>query len=172
VEIEQLAIAAKKGNAEAFTTLMSSHQERLFRIAYAYLHNETDALEALQEVTYRAFNKINKLKDPAFFGTWIIRILLNYCSDERKRKSRFISKLPLHESSALDHTVDFDLVNALQELDSACKQVIILKYYEGFTLTEIGLILESPTGTIKTRLHRALEQLRGKFGTKGEQYYV
>jgi RNA polymerase sigma-70 factor (TIGR02954 family) len=172
VEIEQLATAAKKGNADAFTMLMSSQQERLYRIAYAYLHNEADALEALQEVTYRAFNKINKLKDPAFFGTWIIRILLNYCSDERKRKLRFTSKEPLLESSTLDHTEDFDLVNALEELDSACKQVIILKYYEGFTLSEIGLILESPTGTVKTRLHRALGQLREKFGAKGDQYYV
>jgi RNA polymerase sigma-70 factor (TIGR02954 family) len=172
VEIEQLATAAKKGNAEAFTTLMSSQQERLYRIAYAYLHNEADALEAIQETTYRAFNKINKLKDPALFSTWIIRILLNYCSDERKRNQRFSSKEALPESSSLDHTEDFDLTSALGELDSACKQVIILKYYEGFTLTEIGLILESPTGTIKTRLHRALEQLREKFGTKGDQYYV
>jgi RNA polymerase sigma factor (sigma-70 family) len=172
VEIEQLAAAAKKGNAEAFTTLMSSQQERLYRIAFAYFHNEADALEAMQEITYRAFNKINKLKDPAFFGTWIIRILLNYCSDERKRKRRFTSKERLPESSFLDHTEDFDLASALEELDSVCKQVIILKYYEGFTLTEIGLILESPTGTIKTRLHRALEQLRVKFGVKGDQFYV
>lgn len=172
MEIEQLVIAAKKGHAEAFTTLISSQQERLYRIAYAYLHNEADALEAIQEVTYRAFNKINKLKDPAFFTTWIIRILLNYCSDERKRKRCFSSEPPLPESYVLDHIEDFDLTFALEELDSACKQVIILKYYEGFTLTEIGLIMESPTGTIKTRLHRALEQLRVKFGTKGDQYYV
>lgn len=172
MENEQLAIAAKKGNAEAFTMLMSSQQERLYRIAYAYLHNEADALEAIQEITYRAFYKINKLKDPAYFGTWIIRILLNYCSDERKRNRRFTSKETLLESSSLDRTENFDLTSALEELDSACKQVIILKYYEGFTLTEIGLILDSPTGTIKTRIHRALEQLRDKFGTKGDQYYV
>ncbi|PZT57794.1 hypothetical protein DN757_00095 [Paenibacillus silvae] len=46
------------------------HQSRLYRIAYAYLHNEGDALEAIQESTYRAYRNLKKLKEPSYFSTW------------------------------------------------------------------------------------------------------
>ena len=68
---------------------MEMHQSRLYRIAYAYLHNEDDALEVIQESTYRAYRNLKKLKQPNYFETWLIRILLNCCADERKRQGRF-----------------------------------------------------------------------------------
>ena len=61
----QLTIAAQKGDAEAFAALMELHQSQLYRIAYAYLHDEGDALEAIQKSTFRAFHKLKKLKEPS-----------------------------------------------------------------------------------------------------------
>ncbi|OMF68016.1 sigma-70 family RNA polymerase sigma factor [Paenibacillus sp. FSL R5-0766] len=164
----QLTIAAKKGDAEAFAALMELHQSQLYRIAYAYLHNEGDALEAIQESTFRAFHKLKKLKEPSYFGTWLIRILLNYCADERKRKSRLSPVTEIIESSSWDRPADPDLAAAVSTLDRDCKQIIILSYFEGFSLTEVADILEIPTGTVKSRLHRALGQLRDQLETKGD----
>jgi len=164
----QLTIAAQKGDAEAFAALMELHHNRLYRIAYAYLHNEGDALEAIQESTFRAFRKLKKLKEPSYFGTWLIRILLNYCADERKRKSRFSPDTTVHEPSSWDRPADPDLADAVSNLDRDCKQIIILSYFEGFSLTEVADILEIPTGTVKSRLHRALGQLRDQLETKGD----
>lgn len=164
----ELTVAAQQGDAEAFAALMEMHQSRLYRIAYAYLHNEADALEAIQESTYRAFRKVKKLKEPSYFGTWLIRILLNYCADERKRKSRFSQMTDIQESSSWDQPEDPDLAAAVSSLDRDCKQIIILSYFEGFSLTEVAEILEIPTGTVKSRLHRALGQLRDQLGTKGD----
>ncbi|WP_440117560.1 sigma-70 family RNA polymerase sigma factor [Paenibacillus sp. QZ-Y1] len=164
----QLTVAAQKGDAEAFTVLMEMHQSRLYRIAYAYLHNEGDALEAIQESTYRAFRKLKKLKEPSYFGTWLIRILLNYCADERKRKSRFNPVTEIHEPSSWDQPEDPDLAEAVSTLDRDCKQIIILSYFEGFSLTEVADILEIPTGTVKSRLHRALGKLRDQLESKGD----
>lgn len=164
----QLTIAAQKGDAEAFAALMELHHRRLYRIAYAYLHNEGDALEAIQESTFRAFRKLKKLKEPSYFGTWLIRILLNYCADERKRKSRFSPDTTVHEPSSWDRPADPDLAAAVSNLDRDCKQIIILSYFEGFSLTEVADILEIPTGTVKSRLHRALGQLRDQLETKGD----
>lgn len=61
---------AVKGNKEAFYELISLYKEQLYKTAYAYLKNETDALEAIQEVTYRAYKNIKKLKQAHFFLTW------------------------------------------------------------------------------------------------------
>ncbi|WP_181151008.1 sigma-70 family RNA polymerase sigma factor [Paenibacillus sp. PCH8] len=166
----QLIIAAQKGDAEAFAALMELHQSRLYRIAYAYLHNEGDALEAIQESTFRAFRKLKKLKEPSYFGTWLIRILLNYCADERKRKSRY-SHSPVtevQETGSWDRPADPDLAVAVSSLDRDCKPIIIMSYFEGFSLTEVADILEIPTGTVKSRLHRALGQLRDQLETKGD----
>lgn len=111
---------------------MAMHQSRLYRIAYAYLHNEGDALEAIQESTYRAYRKL-KTKEPSCFGTWLIRILLNYCADERKRKNRYSPVTEMHEPSSWDRPEDPDLAAAVSALDPDCKQIIILSYFEGFS---------------------------------------
>jgi len=89
VNFVELATAAKAGDEEAFYTLMSLQKERLYRIAYAYLKNEDDAIEAIQEATYRAWKTIRRLREERLFPTWIVRILLNCCNDEWKRKRRF-----------------------------------------------------------------------------------
>lgn len=87
-----LVLRAKKGDETAFYSLMMNHKEQLFKIAYSYLKNEQDALEAIQEVTFRAFKHIRKLKEPDFFSTWLIRILINHCNDELHKKKRLEMK--------------------------------------------------------------------------------
>ncbi|MGG0821457.1 sigma-70 family RNA polymerase sigma factor [Paenibacillus turicensis] len=169
----QLTLAAQKGDAEAFTALMEMHQSRLYRIAYAYLHNQEDALEVIQESTYRAYRNLKKLKEPSYFGTWMIRILLNCCADERKRQSRFRPITNVHtgtsiqEPSSWDCPQDPDLATAVADLEPHYRQIIILSYFEGFSLTEVADILEIPSGTVKSRLHRALGKLRDQLEPKG-----
>ena len=164
MSITQWAAEARKGDDEAFAKLAGSCQERLYRIAYAYLKNEADALEAVQETVCRAYTKIRKLKQPEYFLTWIIRILLNYCADEAKRRSRSFRPLAEYDAGVWDATADPDLAAAIEGLDEKYRRIVVLMYFEGFTLTEIARILELPDGTVKTRLHRALGELRRHLG--------
>lgn len=90
VSIESLVKKAKKGDDQAFYELIIEHKAQMYRIALSYLKNEADSLEAIQEVTFRAFKQIKKLKEPSFFSTWLIRILINYCIDEQKRKQKVV----------------------------------------------------------------------------------
>lgn len=133
------------------------------------MHNESDALDAVQETSYRAFRSIRKLKEPAFFPTWLVRILLNYCSDERKRKSRYVSSEAVQDMNSWDRHSDPDLTAAIAKLGTTAKQIIILNYYEGFSLTEIAGIMDCPVGTVKSRLHRSLAQLRDELDMKGDE---
>ncbi|GAE47233.1 sigma factor [Mesobacillus boroniphilus] len=90
MELQELVHRAKKGDEAAFYDLMQLHKVRLYRIALSYLKNSEDAVEALQEVTYRAFRSIRRVKEPQYFTTWLTRILINYCNDELKKRKRIL----------------------------------------------------------------------------------
>lgn len=160
--------AAQKGDDQAFLHLMDSSKERLYRIALAYLRSEPEALEAVQETTCRAYQHLGKLKQPDYWGTWVVRILLNACADEHRRQRR---ALPVSEASRVSFAdssdIRMDLGTAVDGLPREQKEIIILKYYQQFTLSEIAALLECPEGTVKTRLHKALRTLRSSFGEEG-----
>ncbi|TLS51398.1 sigma-70 family RNA polymerase sigma factor [Paenibacillus antri] len=170
MDVEELLRAAKHGDEEAFYTLMSSQKERLYRIAYAYLKNEDDALEAIQETTYRAWKTFGRLREARLFPTWIVRILLNCCNDEWKRRKRFAKT---ESADRADERADapesrwatrMQVAQAVDRLEPKYKQLIVLKYFEDMTLTEIAETLERPIGTVKTRLHQALRLMRPLVG--------
>lgn len=170
METDQLVRAAQQGDDEAFFSLVSAEKERLYKIAYSYLRNEEEALDALQETTCRAYGKLRTLKEPRYFATWLIRILIHYCIDEQKRKRKTFSNIrqpeqfQQHQSSVDDR---MELEKAIEKLEPRYRHVIILKYYQDMTLTEIARLLEKPEGTVKTWLHKALEQLRAQIGREG-----
>lgn len=172
---EELVRSAQAGDEEAFYMLMSSQKERLYRIAYAYLRNEGDAIEAIQETTCRAWLKLGGLRQPAWFGTWIVRILLNCCHDERKRKQRFPAAEEPEAAARADEAPEgrwalrLQVSEALERLEPKYRQMIILKYFEDMTLTDIAKTLGRPLGTVKTRLHQALRRLAPLMSEEGDE---
>lgn len=171
---EERVAAALNGDDDAFYELVSAEKERLYRIAYAYLKNEADALEAQQEATCRAYLKLRKLKEARYFHTWLTRILIHYCIDEQNRKRRMLPLFELPETLAQDLALDekLNLELAIDRLQPNYRHIIILKYYEDMTLTDISKLLEKPEGTVKTWLHQALKELRAAYGRKGGGEYA
>lgn len=174
-ELEMRVRAAQRGDHEAFRQLVSEDKNKLYRIAFAYLKNDIDALEAIQETTCRAYVKLGKLKEPRYFHTWFMRILIHYCIDEQKRKRKLLPLYQLPDTLAADLALDekLRLGMAIDRLAPKLRHVVILKYYEDMTLTEIAKLLEKPEGTVKTWLHKALSELRRIVVEKeGERRYV
>lgn len=171
LDTETLVRAARNGDDQAFTRLMEEEKARLYRIAYAYLHSQPDALDALQETAFRAFRSIRKLHDHALFSTWITRILLNYCADERKRRKRTV--LPDYAAPkevSGPQPDNLDLYMALDSLQPSEKQLVILKYMEDWTYPQIASLLQMPESTVKTRARKALDQLKSILGREDEAY--
>ena len=168
MEKDKLAVRAAKGDEAAFTALMDSERHRLYRIASAYLGNEADALEAIQEAVCRAWLKRRDLRQPEYMTTWLIRILIRVCADELQRRRRLAVSDRIGEEvdqRVYDEMSDeaerrLDMAEALQILEHPYRDVILLKYQEDMTLTEIAKVMNKPSGTVKTWLHRALEKLR------------
>lgn len=163
-----LAKNARNGDRTAFIALMDLHKEDLYRTAYAFLKNEQDALEALQEVTVRAYKRIHTVKQARYMKTWLIRIMMNYCQDQLKIRKRFISTEHLAEIETNDQLEVLEIEEALSTLSDAEQQLIHMKYFQDLKNKEIADINQIPEGTVKSRLHTTLKKLK-KFLTDKEE---
>lgn len=136
-------------------------------MAYVYVKNESDALDVVQEVAYRSFKKIETLKNPEYFKTWLIKIAIT-CSIDLVRKNKNVVQLkPEYDECISFEDEDIPLSITLQELLNQLnedeKSIVILKFYEGYSFKEIADLLNMPIGSAKSVLYRALGKLRKQF---------
>ncbi|OLS40602.1 sigma-70 family RNA polymerase sigma factor [Bacillus sp. MRMR6] len=169
----QLVKDAIKGNDVAFLQLIQLYKLDLYKTALSFLRNEEEALEAIQEVTYRAYKCVGKLKEPSFFKTWLIRIMINYCNDQLKKNKRVIlnDELILQQGFTENHSA-MELKDAMLELDEKSREILTLKYFNDMKIKEIAVSMRCPEGTVKTWLNKALKALREKLGEKGGDLHV
>ena len=153
---------------DEFARRTEAIRARLYRTAYLYLGSEADALEAVDEAVYQALRALKKLREPAFFETWLTRIVLNECRRELRRRSRLAPEEALPDSA---DPVDYDalpLKEAIRRLPEELRTVIILRFFAGYTQAETAAALDIPQGTAATRQRRALELLRVEVGEEGD----
>lgn len=173
MDIISLVKKAKKGDDAAFYQLLLEHKEQLYRIALSYMKNEEAALEAVQETSFRSFKAIKKLKNPQFFSTWIIRILINYCNDELKKRNRVIHYDDMsHIAGGKEDLMNLDLYEAVRQLDDKQSHVIILKYFHDMKISDIAKLLNCPESTVKTWLYKGLRQLKLHLEEGGVENHV
>ena len=134
-------------------------QNKLFQTAVLWLGDPSAAEEALDEAVYRGLKGCKRLREPQFFNTWMTRILMNVCNDEQKRRKREQSWEVLPET-AVEAFDALPLREAIRRLPKELKELVILRYFSGFSLREASELLEIPQGTAATRERRALRLLR------------
>jgi RNA polymerase sigma-70 factor, ECF subfamily len=166
-DINRLVKKAQKGDDRAFIKLFQHYEEDIYRMAFIYVKNENDALDIVQEVAYRAFKKIETLKDPHYFKTWLIKIAINSSLNVIKKRKKIVHLKPEYEELIYveehDPLLSITLQELLEQLNVEEKSVVILRFYEGYSFKEIAETLEIPLGTAKTTLYRALSRLRKHF---------
>jgi RNA polymerase sigma-70 factor, ECF subfamily len=165
MNIEEQVKFAIRGDEKAFEYLMDINKEGLYRTAFAYVKNEQDALDILQETVYKAYTSINKLMEPKYFKTWLTRILINNAISfiNKSKKIEYLTDvIPNYSNCNTGNLIDekLDILSSIEKLDDKHKTVIVLKYFQDLTITEISEVLDCPSGTIKTYLNKALTQLR------------
>ena len=160
----RLVKKAQQGDDQSFLKLFQKYEEDIYRTAFVYVKNQTDALDVVQEVAYQAFKKLDTLKEPSYLKTWLIKIAIN-CSIDLIRKNRKVVQIDWKYEEQIDSELENlplaltlqDLLNCLKEEE---KSVIILRYYHNYTFKEISEMLEIPLSTAKSLHYRALEKLR------------
>lgn len=165
----KLVKKAIKGDEVAFETLIVDQSDKLYRTAFLYVRNKEDALDVLQETTYKAFISMDQLKYPEYFSTWLIKILIRTAYDvlNKKKKTILIGDEffeSVTENSTEKIELGLDLTEAISMLNRHYQTVIILFYYHDLPISKIAETMDKPEGTIKTYLHRAKKELKKTLG--------
>ena len=131
----------------------------LYGVALLTLGSESAAVDAVDEAVYRGYRGYAKLRQPQYFRTWLVRIVLNVCRDELRRRKRELAVESLPETAAEAFDA-LPLKEAIRRLPPQLRDVIILRYFTGLTLEETAQALAIPRGTVSTRQRKALELLK------------
>lgn len=146
---------AKKGDGEAFVTLVKQYEDVLYNTAIRMLQTEEDAADALQDAIIQAYEKIHTLRNDAYFNTWLYKILLNQCNRILNKNKNLVEfDAHLHAGSEENMSRNMELKEALEQLNPEYKTAFTLYYIQGMNTREIGEFLQEPEGTIKSRLSR------------------
>lgn len=162
--MDHLILEAKRGDPDAFSALMQSQMQNMYKAARAILNSDEDAADAIADTILICWEKLDQLKKPEFFRTWMTRILINKCKDiirKRKRYS-FVEEVP-DVSVQEEGFENVEWKDALNCLEEKYRLVTVLYYVEGFSTVEIGEMLGMPDSTVRSRLSRARRKLAQKF---------
>lgn len=161
---------ARKGDKEAFIRIIQASEDMMYRIAKSMVKSDEDCADAIQETILKAYTSIGSLKEPKFFKTWLIRILINVCNQILRTKKNVISlvgwKEPATHTDSYDEIEIHEVVNSLNE---ETRMLVILYYFEDMSVKQIAQTLDIPEGTVKSRLSRARNELSSLFQNEGEK---
>lgn len=162
---ELLAIRCQLGERAAFDELIERHAERLRGYLRRVAASEADADDLVQDTWLRVIRGLPGLRDPARFRAWLFGIAHRVLVDRLRARYAApaespVEPLPDAADVQADHIRRDQIERGLAALAPAEREVIVLFYLEQLKLSEIAAVLSVPTGTIKSRLHRARAQMR------------
>lgn len=164
--VDPLVQAAMNGDASAFAELIVAERPQLLRVAGYYARSSADAEDAVQEAVYRAYIALPKLREPQYFRTWLIRIVINASLNVLERSKRTAPAGDTAQQFAVpaeDTDRRMDLLQAIADLPLKYRRVILMKYMQDLRLTDIAAMLGQPLGTIKTYQNKGLKLLRNHY---------
>ncbi len=172
---------ARAGHTSAFAALFEKYREKLYRIAYGYVHDKEDALDIVQEAFIKAFRNLDAFAGKSSFYTWLTQIAINLAIDARRKRARK-KVVPLEDFMEARERVggatappppdrrvrEMELreryFQALEQLSEKHRTVFLLHTVEGMAYKEIAEALDISIGTVMSRLHYARKKLQELLG--------
>jgi RNA polymerase sigma factor (sigma-70 family) len=161
----RLVTDAKAGDVTAFETLLRPAIQPGFRLAYALLHDRSEAEDAVQEACFSAWRKLHQLSPSTeSLVPWVLSIVANRCRTVRRGRWWSVIRLPDVVSSSRSREVSveegYDLRQAIAGLPEGQRTVLFLYFYLDLPLEQIATVLNASPQAVKSKLHRALRRLR------------
>jgi RNA polymerase sigma-70 factor (ECF subfamily) len=166
---------ARDGDREAYELLAVSMGRQLFQVAYRIVRDLDLAEDAVQRALVHMWRDLPRLREVDRFEAWAYRLVVRTSLEEvrQRRRHALIRELPHVEPTSPDSAGALAARDALERafegLTPEHRAVVVLHHYAGFSLGEIAEIVGVPYGTVGSRLHYALRQMRVSLGIDGEQ---
>jgi RNA polymerase sigma-70 factor (ECF subfamily) len=175
MEESALIQRALQRDEQAWEALVHEHQQAVFRLAYLFTGDPDEAEDVTQETFIRAIHNIQKFDPARSFRPWVLSIAANLARNRLRGFKRYQAALQslfsrdpdpvqAHASKQTSAEEGQELWQTVRKLSQDDQQVIYLRFFLDLSEAETSAVLEVPPGTVKSRLHRALERLRARLG--------
>ncbi len=168
MNIEILVKKAKQGDKEALVQLIMEQKKDFYKLAYLYMKNENDALDAMQDTIVILYENIHKLKNIESFYSWSKTILVNCCKKLLKENKKIVSLDYVKEEFSKENFDEKDeeivLKKHLSNLKEKYQEVLKLHYFLDLDNKTIAKIINIPVGTVKSRIFNGLKKLKESLG--------
>ena len=144
---------------EELSALIMDNKDGMYRLAFSILRNDADAQDAVSEAIVLAFEKCHQLRKRSSAKSWLMQILVNSSKKIAVQSNKYVLLENEIQYEQAGEFKDDDMWETVMELDEEFREVVVLYYYEQFSVREIGKMLRVPEGTVKSRLARAREKL-------------
>jgi len=175
---EQLVEAARHGDLAAFEELVARHRDRVYARALTMMRNEDEALELAQDAWVKSWQRLGQFQGGSSFGTWLIRIVINLCLDQMRKRRRHpteslevlgpdsravVRQLPDFAASPVDSLERAELRQridaAIEKLSPNHRTVLVLHEFDEMAYKEIAKTIGCNIGTVMSRLFYARRRM-------------
>lgn len=170
----ELVRRCQKGDGHAFEVLVGQYEKPIFNVAFRMLGNYDDAADVAQVAFMKAFENLARYNPAYKFYSWIYRIAINEAIDQLNRRKRNTeldeARLPdwhTPEQAVRDTQLSAVMQEALMDVKTDYRTVIVLKHFMDCSYEEISGILDIPVKTVKSRLFTARQLLKDRLADTG-----
>ncbi len=164
----ELVKKAKNGDEESFSLIINNVKNKAYRVAYKYLKNEEDSMDAVCEGVVIAFKNIHLLKKPEYFETWFTKIVINQCNlqiKNRKKAEKITEMLQERISTFKEDNHREELIiikDKLEKMKPLDRNIIHMKFLLGYKFKDIAERLKIPESTVKTKAYKGIKELQNE----------
>lgn len=162
-DVDLIRAIRTDGSLEATSQLYRRHWPSAWRAAFAVTGRRAMADDLAQEAFLDALRSLDRFDSDRSFPAWLHRITVNRALNALRDERRLVElgeAYPRQGEWVDEMAFDPDLMNALADLSPERRAVVVLHHWFGYSTAEIAEMLETPVGTVYSRLGRALDQLR------------
>ena len=181
----ELLAQAREGNTRAYSQLVEIHQDRIYGLIFRLVREPGLAEELTQDVFIKAFRNLSSFRGDARFSTWLYRVAVNLCHDQREsRSARDMEKESSLEGPELEHLdlpspksrpdevmeareLEVFFEAGLNALEVKYRDAFLLRHQEGLSYEDIAMVLDISQSNAKVRVHRAREMVLESLRSSG-----
>jgi len=167
---------AQKGDAQAFETLVTPHEQMLWRVCWHYTRHQEDAADCLQEAMLKAWRAIRTYRSECSLKSWLYRIAATVCLDFLRKQKRLpptdsademaeeegftpVDASPTPDEAVIRQESADNIRAAIDALPADMRTAIILYALQGMQYEEIAEVTRTSVGTVKSRISRARQKI-------------
>jgi RNA polymerase sigma-70 factor (ECF subfamily) len=153
------------GSRDAYAILVRRYERQAHAAAWAILRDHHAAQDVAQDSFIKAYGQLGQLRQPRTFGIWLLAIARRTAADRVRGKKRLVFVPTVPDTATFDAPAESDadqILTLVASLPSREQQVLLFRYVDSLSVSEIAMLAGSPVGTVTKQLSRALSRLRDR----------